>query len=151
MLALTYLWITISTVYPTTFEQNVCSTKIGYANVVSLGTNSHKKRNMATLTSAWPRAWTRTWPSIGIRMKKWKWFRFVWMVHVVLQGAWVLHGINKDEGDESLSLAAFRRKVVNPIFLKYSKKDILSLNHVGIRNTPSHACYYDTKLYQMQS
>ena len=73
------------------------------------------------------------------------------MVHVVLQGAWVLHGINKDEGDESLSLAAFRRKVVNPIFLKYSKKDILSLNHVAIRNTPSHACYYDTKLYQMQS
>ena len=31
--------------------------------------------------------WTRTWQSIGIRMKKLWWFRFVWMVDVVIQGA----------------------------------------------------------------
>ena len=36
----------------TTFEQEVCSTKIGYANTLSSGTNSCKKRNVATLNSA---------------------------------------------------------------------------------------------------
>ena len=55
--SLTYLWITISHLFvcfPTlklsTLEQQVCSTKIGYAN--ALGTNSCKKRNAATLNSA---------------------------------------------------------------------------------------------------
>ena len=123
-----YLWITIShlfvylpTLESTTFKQHVCSTKIGYANVQSLGTNICKKRNVATLnrsnqakkqcnfdsgwmeqhsaidiassescepksifrynnqisstvtTRTWvlSKEWTRTWPSIGIRMTKW--------------------------------------------------------------------------------
>ena len=59
MLTLIYLWITISHFFacsPTleliTFEQHVCSAKIGYANALSLGTNSCKKRNSATLNSA---------------------------------------------------------------------------------------------------
>ena len=38
------------------------------------------------------------------------------------QGACVLYRINKDEGDESLPLLAFRRHIVNVIFLKYSKE-----------------------------
>ena len=40
------------------------------------------------------------------------------MVVVLLQGAWVLYHINKDEGDESLSLLAFQEDAVNAIFLK---------------------------------
>ena len=36
----------------TTFGQEVCSAKIGYANKLSSGTNSCKKRNVATLNSA---------------------------------------------------------------------------------------------------
>ena len=60
------------------------------------------------------------------------------MVDVAIQGAWVLYRINKDKGDESLPLLAFRRHVINVIFLKYSKK-------LGIRNIPSDVCYYDTK------
>ena len=33
--------------------------------------------------------------------------------------AWVFYRINKDKGDESLFLLAFRRHVVNVIFLTY--------------------------------
>ena len=36
----------------TKFEQEMCSTKIGYANTLSPGTNSCKERNLATLNSA---------------------------------------------------------------------------------------------------
>ena len=36
----------------TTFEQEVCSTKIDYTNTLSLGTNGRKKRNVTTLNSA---------------------------------------------------------------------------------------------------
>ena len=65
---------------------------------------------------------TRTWPSIGMRMKKWWWFPPVcFLVGVVFQGAWVLYRIKKDESDESLLVLAFRRHVNNTIFLKYSK------------------------------
>ena len=35
-----------------TFEQEVCSAKIGYANALSSGTNSCKKRNVTTFNSA---------------------------------------------------------------------------------------------------
>ena len=59
------------------------------------------------------------WSSIGIRMKIWWWFPFVWMAHIVIQGAWVLDRINKN--NESLSLLAFPRHAANVIFLKYSK------------------------------
>ena len=72
------------------------------------------------------------------------------MVDVVLQGAWVLHRINKDKGDESLPLLAFQ-DIVNAIFLKYSKKGRLSSSHLGIRNIPSDVCYDDIKHYQVQS
>ena len=67
------------------------------------------------------------------------------MVDVVLQGAWVLHRINKDEEDESLPLLAFRRHVVNVTFLKYSKEDRLSSSHLENQNIPSDVCYDDTK------
>ena len=73
------------------------------------------------------------------------------MVDVVLQGAWVLHRINKDEGDEPLLLPAFRRHAVNVISLKYSKEGILCWSHLGIRNIRSDVCYDDTKHYQVQS
>ena len=36
----------------TAFKEQVCSTKIGYANALSLWTNSCKKGNIATLNSA---------------------------------------------------------------------------------------------------
>ena len=56
---LTYLWITISHLFAclptlelTTFEQQVCSTKIGYSNALSLGINICKKRNVTILNSA---------------------------------------------------------------------------------------------------
>ena len=44
------------------------------------------------------------------------------MVDAVLRGVWVLHCINHDEGDESLTLLAFRKDFVNAIFMKYTKK-----------------------------
>ena len=59
--------------------------------------------------------------------------------------------MNKDEGNESLPLLAFRRDVVNAIFLKYSKEARLSLSHVGIRNIPSDDWYDNTKHYHVQS
>ena len=59
------------------------------------------------------------------------------MVDVVLQGVWVLYHVNKDEGDESQALLAFRRDFVNATFLKYSKEGRLSSSHVGIQNIPS--------------
>ena len=67
------------------------------------------------------------------------------MVTVAIQGAWVLYRINKDKGNESLPLLAFRRHVVNVIFLKYSKEDRFSSSHLGIRNIPSDVCCDDTK------
>ena len=73
------------------------------------------------------------------------------MVDVVLKGLWVLYRINKDEGEESLSLLAFRRDVFNAFFLKYSKEGRLSLSHLGIRNIPSDICYDGKKHYQVQS
>ena len=73
------------------------------------------------------------------------------MVDVVLQGAWVLHRINNDEGDESLPLLAFRIHVLNAFFLKYSREGRLSSSPLGIRNIPSDVCYDDTKHYQVQS
>ena len=88
---------------------------------------------------------------IGIRMRKWWWIPFVWMVDVVLQGAWVLYRVRKDEDDESLPLLVFRRHTVDAFFLKYSKEGRLSSSHVGIRSIPSEICYDDTKHYQLQS
>ena len=73
------------------------------------------------------------------------------MVDVVIQGVWLLHHINKDEGDEYLPLLAFRRYVVNVIFLKYSKEGRLSSIHLRIRNIQSAVCYDDTKHYKVQS
>ena len=46
------LFVCLPTLELTTFEQEVCSTKIGYANTLSSGTNSCKKRNVTTLNSA---------------------------------------------------------------------------------------------------
>ena len=159
------LWITISHQFvclPTleliTFEQQVCSTKIGYTNALSLGRNSRKKKecdhfeqrtsskkssatltvvclnylNLRDLFGVWIKlkesifknnhqinstVTTRTWVlfdrmdvskyKIVIRMKKWSWFPFAYIVDVFLQNALVLYHINKDEGDESLPLLAW--------------------------------------------
>ena len=68
--------------------------------------------------------------TIGIQMKK-RWLSsFVWMVDVIHEGVWVLHYINKDEGNKSLPLLAFRGDVANTIFLKYSKEGRLYSSHV---------------------
>ena len=46
------LFVSLPTLELTTFEQEVCSAKIDYANPLSWGTNNCKKRNLATLNSA---------------------------------------------------------------------------------------------------
>ena len=46
------LFVCLPTLELTTFEQEVCSTTKGYANTISSGTNSYKKRNVAPLKSA---------------------------------------------------------------------------------------------------
>ena len=123
---------------------------------------SWKKRNVfknnnqisSTVTSrTWvlPTEWTRMWLSIGIRINKWWWFLFVWIVDFVIQVVEVLYQINKDKGDKSLSLLGFWRHVVNVIFLKYSKEGRLSSSCLGIRNIPSDVCYDGTKHNQVQS
>ena len=56
--------------------------------------------------------------------KKWWWFPFVWMVDVVIQGAWVLHRIKKDKGNESLPLLVFQRQFVHLNFLKFKGRQI---------------------------
>ena len=110
--------------------------------------NNQLSSTVTTRTWVLSTEWTRTWTSIGIRMKKWWWFLFVWMVDVVIHGAWVLYRINKNKGDEPL--VAFRWHVASVIFLKYSKEGRLSSNHLGIRNIRSGVCYNDTKHYQVQ-
>ena len=72
------------------------------------------------------------------------------MVDVVPQCVWVLFRIDKNEGDESLSILAFRRDAVNAIF-EYSNEGGLSSTHVGIQNIPSDVCYDGTKHYQVKS
>ena len=49
---MSHAFVCLPTLELTTFEQQVCSTKIGYANGLLLGTNSRKKRNAETLESA---------------------------------------------------------------------------------------------------
>ena len=49
---ISHLFICLSTLKLTTLEQHLRSTKICYANALSLGTNGCKKRNVATLNSA---------------------------------------------------------------------------------------------------
>ena len=63
----------------------------------------------------------------------------------------VLYRINKDEGDESLPFLAFRRHLVNTIFLKYAKEGRLFSSYVGIRNIPSNVLYDGAENYQVQS
>ena len=81
---------------------------------------------------------------IDIRMKKWWWTPFVWMVDVVLQCVWVLYRVNKDEDDESLPLLVFWRNIVDVFFLKYSKEGRLTSSHVRTRSIPSEICHDDT-------
>ena len=71
------------------------------------------------------------------------------MVDVALQGARVLHRINKNEGDGSLSFLDFWRHIVNAIFLKSWKEGRLSSSHLRIRNILSDVCYEVTKHYQV--
>ena len=79
------------------------------------GKNKFKNNNQISstvTTSTWALSteWTRTWPSIGIQMKKCWCFQFVWIWDVVIQGAWIFYRINKDKSDESLPLLTFRRR-----------------------------------------
>ena len=94
--------------------------------------------------------WTRTWPSIGIRMKKWLWFWFVWIVEIVFQGAWVLYRINKYKGDESLLLLAFWRHD-NSNFFEIFKGTKIILEPFKNSKYAIRCCYDDTKHYQVQS
>ena len=71
-------------------------------------------------------------------------------VDIVIQGVWILYYINKDKGDQSLPLLAFR-KHVNVIFVKYSEEGKYSQSHLGIQNISSDVCYDNTKHYQVQS
>ena len=63
----------------------------------------------------------------GILIKKWWWYLFAEMVDIVLQNAWMLYHIRKDEGVES-------------IFLKYWKEGRPSSSYVGTQNVPSDVC-----------
>ena len=49
---MSHAFVCLPTLELATFEQQVCSTKIGYANGLLLGTNSRKKRNVDALESA---------------------------------------------------------------------------------------------------
>ena len=51
-ITISYLFVCLPTLNLTTFEQQVCSIKIGYANALSLGATSCKKRSVTTLNSA---------------------------------------------------------------------------------------------------
>ena len=63
------------------------------------------------------------------------------MDDVVLQNAWVLYRINKDEGKLYPSLPAFQRNLVIATFLKYSKEGRLFSNHIAIQNVLSNICH----------
>ena len=67
------------------------------------------------------------------------------MVDVLLQGAWVFYRISKDKDNESLTLLAFERHVVNAIFPKYSMEGRLFSSNLGIQINPADVCYGDTK------
>ena len=54
------------------------------------------------------------------------------MIDVVLEEAWILYGVKKGEGDESLPFLVFQRHIVDGNFLKYLKEGGLSSSHVGI-------------------
>ena len=56
-----------------------------------------------------------------------------------------VHSVNKDEVEESLFLLAFRRDIINAIFLKYSKEGRSSSSDVPFRNITSDACYANSK------
>ena len=62
------------------------------------------------------------------------------MVDVGLKGVGVLYRINKDEGNESMSLLPFPGDV-----------DRSFSSCLGIRNIPSDVCYDNAKYYQIQS
>ena len=59
---------------------------------------------------------------IGISMKKWWWYPFVWMVDIVLQGVWVLHCIKWDKGDECLPLWLFEEMLSMQFFWNIQRK-----------------------------
>ena len=115
--------------------------------------NNNNQISFTVTTGTWDLSTerTRTWSSIVIRMRTSWWFLFVWIADVAIQSLSLLYRINKDRGDESLSLLVFQRHVVNVVFLKYSKLGGLSSSHIGIRNIPSDVCNDNTKHYQVQS
>ena len=57
---------------------------------------------------------------IAIRSKKWWWALFAWIPDMVVQNAWTLYRINKEDGDPAMDFLAFRREIVGIYFSKYS-------------------------------
>ena len=74
----------------------------------------------------------------GICMKEWWCSPFALMVDAIFQ-------------NERMLYLAFRRDVVNAIFLKYSKKGRSFLSHVVVWNVLSDVCYDEKKPYQVPS
>ena len=85
---------------------------------------------------------------IGIRMKKWWWAPFAWMLDVALQNSWILYRINKSCDSAQLSLLDFRREVVSSILLKYKTSRKRSYSSAAICNVPSEVRFDDVKHYQ---
>ena len=73
------------------------------------------------------------------------------LIDAVPQGASLLYRVNKDGGNESVPFLVFGRRIVNAIFLKYSKEGKLSSSHAGTGNISLDVCYDDAKHYQVQS
>ena len=137
------LFVCLLTLESTTCEQVVCSRKMGYSNTLPLGTNSCKKRNVATLNSA-----------AHVKQKRCVTCRSGWNDSRVLYIAFSescqpnrnLFGV-RTKLKESIFKSSNQRDVVNAIFLEYSKEDKLSPRYIGIRNIPSDICYDKAKHY----
>ena len=105
--------------------------------------NNQRSSTVATRTWVLSTEWTRYWyPNEKLLV-----FAVYLNGRCCYQVAWVLYGVNKDKGDESLTLLAFRRNVINVIFLEYSKEGRFSSSHLRIRNIPLDVCCDDTKYY----
>ena len=67
---MSHAFICLPTLESTTFEQQVCSAKIGYANTVLLGTNSRKKRMWTRWTAHIKQKSSATLTAVGLSDRK---------------------------------------------------------------------------------
>ena len=77
---ISHLFICLSTLKLTTLEQHLRSTKICYANALSLGTNGCKKRNVATLNSANQAKKQCNFDSGWLEWQQWDFYSFFWIL-----------------------------------------------------------------------